>query len=67
MRVKIWGSRGSLPAPLEPENVEALIRNSIQDFLRRGFTRENEIESFCAQLPRHLLGGYGGNTPCIEI
>lgn len=67
MRVKIWGSRGSLPAPLEPDYVESLIRNSIQDFLRRGFTRESEIEAFCAQLPRHLLGGYGGNTPCIEI
>jgi phosphoribosyl 1,2-cyclic phosphodiesterase len=52
---------------MEPENVESLVRNSIQDFLRRGFTKESEIESFCAQLPRHLLGGYGGNTPCIEI
>jgi phosphoribosyl 1,2-cyclic phosphodiesterase len=56
-----------LPAPLEPENVEFLIRSSIREFLKMGFTQDSEIEPFCAQLPRHLLGGYGGNTPCIEV
>lgn len=67
MRVKIWGSRGSLPAPLEPEAVENLVRQTLKEFLAQGFSKESQIESFCAQLPRHLLGGFGGNTPCIDI
>src|SRR5262249_43074185 len=67
LRVKIWGSRGSLPAPLEPDSLESGIRSVIRDFLSRGFSKESEIDGFFKTLPRHLLGGYGGNTPCIEV
>src|SRR5687768_12302898 len=67
MLVKIWGARGSLPSPLAPAQVEARVREALQDFCARGLKSAGQIESFLAQLPRHRVAGYGGNTPCIEV
>lgn len=69
MEIKIWGGRGSLPSPITPGGYENRISSLLADFTK--WQRENEnssnFEVFLNQLPRHRLGGYGGNTACIEI
>ncbi len=67
MRVKIWGARGSLPAPQSPQSLEAQIRGVLGQFFDRGNTTKDQVEGFLAGLERHLFGGYGGNTPCVEV
>jgi phosphoribosyl 1,2-cyclic phosphodiesterase len=66
MKVKIWGARGSLPAPLSPSAVEQRIRDVLQLFAAQGGQRQI-LESFMASLPREQFGGFGGNTSCIEV
>lgn len=64
MRIKIWGARGSLPSPLTPQALEAQIRNAVVDF---STSSTKNVDEFLKNLPRHRFGGYGGNTPCIEV
>lgn len=67
MKVKIWGARGSLPAPLSPEQVEDHGRSLLKGFFEAGHRTSDEVASYLAGLPRSRFGGYGGNTPSIEV
>jgi phosphoribosyl 1,2-cyclic phosphodiesterase len=67
MQIKIWGARGSLPSPHTPAALESQIRTLFQEFFDKGHKKAADLPKFFEELPRHRLGGYGGNTPCIEI
>jgi phosphoribosyl 1,2-cyclic phosphodiesterase len=70
LKIKIWGARGSLPAPLSPTALQKDIRELFVDFVE---SREKnskiipDIDKFLAKTPRYKLGGYGGHTPCVEV
>ena len=67
MKIQLWGVRGSLPTPLLPNEIETLVREALREFLARGHKRSDEIDSFLKSLPHEKLGGYGGNTACIQV
>ena len=68
MRVKLWGVRGSLPAPLTPDRLRGRLEDVLTQFER---LRDSNIQltarAFVETLPPHLSGGYGGNTSCGEV
>lgn len=66
LTVRIWGARGSLPSPLTPQILEGRIRSLLTDFAQFSGT-SSRVEDFLKSLPRHRVGGYGGNTPCVEV
>ncbi len=68
MRVHFWGSRGSLPTPLD----EAAVRGKVRDALLAGrghdLATPEAIDAFIdRELPFSVRGAYGGNTACVEI
>lgn len=63
----LHGTRGSLPSPLTPAELQQRIKSVATDFLRTGGQTENDLERFLNELPTHRFGGYGGNTPCVEV
>lgn len=67
MQIKIWGARGSLPTPHSPPQIEDRVRDALENFFDTGHKNREEIEAFLRRLPIHQFGGYGGNTPCIEV
>ncbi len=67
MQIKIWGVRGSLPAPLAPSEIQSRVAEVMREFLSQGRKDVSEIESFLKTVPPEKLGGYGGNTPSIEV
>ncbi len=67
MRIKVWGARGSLPSPMSPAALEDHMRNMLHEFMERGYKKKSDVDKFLTDLPRHRFGGYGGNTPCIEV
>jgi len=67
LRVKVWGARGSLPAPMSPDELQDHIRNTLIDFTERGLTSAADVDRYLATLARQRYGGFGGNTPCIEV
>lgn len=43
------------------------MREIFDEFFDRGNVGRRDVSAFLANLPRHRFGGYGGNTPCIEV
>ncbi|SFS04613.1 MBL fold metallo-hydrolase [Sphingomonas jatrophae] len=67
MRVRFWGTRGSLPVgPRADSTADKLARALLAaDGLR--FADREEALAFVATLPFALGGSYGGATSCVEI
>lgn len=67
MHIKLWGTRGSLPTPTTPAGIEAKIRAILTGFFDAGYQYPSDIEPYLATLSMHQLGGYGGETMCVEV
>jgi phosphoribosyl 1,2-cyclic phosphodiesterase len=65
MKIKLWGVRGSLPAPLAPDVVYAKIENALNRYVKSA-TKTSPAE-FLRTLPKWETAGYGGHTACIEV
>ena len=68
VRACIWGSRGSLPAPLRSDDIAdkcvAALSSAVDaDITATGTTAGD----FIASLPFEMRGCYGTNTSCVEI
>src|SRR6516162_4735921 len=68
LRVRFWGTRGSLPAPLREDVVRGKIRDALLAARRRTLDTPEAIDTFIDHaLPFSVRGTYGGNTSCVEI
>ena len=68
MKIKIWGARGSIPAPLTPEAVRDKIFQAIMGLGREiDPTDPQAVRAYIASLDPLLSGTAGGNTPCVEV
>ncbi len=70
MKVKIWGTRGSIPSPLRPEQVEEKISQAIRAIWNQpdvDTTNMEDVLGHLQTLPPLVRGTAGGNTPCVEI
>lgn len=68
MKIKFWGTRGSIPSPLTAEDVQEKIFKAL--FLAKDseFNSEEDIREFVEnKLPFSVKGFYGTNTSCVEI
>jgi phosphoribosyl 1,2-cyclic phosphodiesterase len=52
---------------MSPERLENRIRSLMGGFFDAGFKNASDVDVYLAGLPAHRLGGFGGNTPCIEV
>jgi phosphoribosyl 1,2-cyclic phosphodiesterase len=67
MKVKFWGVRGSLPAPILPTEIENKI---VQALSSAGGVDLNDFEavnSYVRSLPYHQRTTTGGNTSCVQV
>lgn len=67
MRLKFWGVRGSIAAPLSNEAIEAKTKALLRLALKRNVKSDKQIQTFWKSLPLSLKGTYGGNTSCITV
>jgi phosphoribosyl 1,2-cyclic phosphodiesterase len=67
MHIRFWGVRGSLPAPLLPEQIKSKISAIIERLTPIDIESPVARERFLASLPPWLFGTIGGNTPCISV
>jgi len=67
MRVRFWGVRGSISAPLTSEMVSAKIEQAL--LLSQGvdLSGEGAVSEFVRNLPFEIRGTCGGNTPCVQV
>lgn len=68
MKVRFWGTRGSLPAPMDAAALQKKIAAVLCKTGGRHFENPAEAESWLrTELPFPLAHTFGGNTPCVEI
>ncbi len=66
--VRFWGTRGSLPTPLDHGGVRAKIRDALAIAQRCGLPDPDGLDDFIdRELPFATRGTFGGNTSCVEI
>ena len=68
MKIRFWGTRGSLPASVTAEIIRQKVQSALEIAQEKGFSSGSNIEAFIDnELPFWIKGTYGANTPCIEI
>ena len=68
MKVKLWGVRGSLPAPLLPEQQYQKNLSTLRQFVEAQSQNSSiDPEEFLKTLPPYMSKGFGGHTACIQV
>lgn len=67
MRITFWGVRGSLPSPHPPQTLTTRVRELFHEFFESGYSRKADVDRFLGEVPPQRVGGYGGNTLCVEL
>jgi phosphoribosyl 1,2-cyclic phosphodiesterase len=68
MRIRFWGTRGSLPVSLTAADIKQKIVESIIAAGGRTFKTRQDAQSFVErELPFSISHTYGGNSSCVEI
>jgi phosphoribosyl 1,2-cyclic phosphodiesterase len=67
MKLKIWGSRGSIPAPFTPLELEAKVEKYLRNFCHSSFYASQDIKAFIDHEQISKGKTFGGNTTCVEL
>ncbi|HBS05425.1 MAG TPA: MBL fold metallo-hydrolase [Leptospiraceae bacterium] len=67
MKVKLYGVRGSLPAPLRNAEYRVKLEEILKRSIASGLKSEEQIASFLDHLPGHLSHVVGGDTTCVRV
>jgi phosphoribosyl 1,2-cyclic phosphodiesterase len=67
MKVKFWGVRGSLPAPIPPIEIENKIVQALLGASGLNLDDPGVVENYVQSLPYHQRTTTGGNTSCVQV
>lgn len=67
MKIRFWGTRGSIPVSLTAPEVRAKIRAALQGAQGRRFEGAAELDAFIDTLGFDLSGTFGGHSSCVQL
>jgi phosphoribosyl 1,2-cyclic phosphodiesterase len=67
MRIRFWGTRGSLPIALTAAAVRRKLAAALRGASGRVFASDREIEDYVDSLGLDVAGTYGGHSSCVQI
>jgi phosphoribosyl 1,2-cyclic phosphodiesterase len=68
VKVRFWGTRGSLPAPIGAAGIRQKVRDALAHARGRHFEDLDAIDHFVDhELPFPVRGTFGGNSSCVQI
>ena len=67
MKVRFWGTRGSIPVSLTAPDVRAKILTALQGARGRGFDAPGEMEAYVDGLGFDVAGTFGGHSSCVQV
>src|SRR5512146_2840208 len=68
MRVRFWGTRGSIPVALTAADMRDRLAQALVQASGRSFASYEEAHAFASsELDFSLTHTFGGHTPCVEI
>jgi anti-anti-sigma factor len=67
VRIKFWGVRGSIPAPLSSEQLNEKLLQALSGAKDVNLSDLAEVQAYIASLPPSVRRVVGGNTTCVEV
>jgi phosphoribosyl 1,2-cyclic phosphodiesterase len=67
MKVKFWGVRGSLPAPIHPAEIENKIVRVLLGARGVDLNNNEALNNYVKSLPYYQRTTTGGNTSCVQV
>ena len=67
MRIRFWGVRGSIPAPLTSDEIKDKLISVLEGAKDVDLENRRAIKEYVCSLPPLVRGTVGGNTPCVSI
>jgi phosphoribosyl 1,2-cyclic phosphodiesterase len=67
MRVKFWGTRGSIPVAMTALDVRAKVRKALLGASSAGAVTPESIDAYLDSLNFDVVGTYGGHSSCVQI
>src|SRR5512140_68313 len=68
MRVRFWGTRGSIPVALTTSDIRDKLAQALVQASGRTFASYEEAHAYAsAELDVSLTQTFGGHTPCVEV
>lgn len=68
MRVRFWGTRGSLPIALTAADVRQKIVAALTEAIGRSLDTPEQVRAFVENLlPFSVAGTFGGHSPCVQL
>ncbi len=68
MRVRFWGTRGSIPVALTAADIRDRLAQALVSASGRSFASYEEAHAFAGtELDFSITHTFGGHTPCVEI
>ena len=67
MQIRLWGTRGSLPAPINNEEYTSRLQRILELSIKNQLNKLENIDHFLSHLPDELRYLCGGDTTCVSI
>lgn len=68
MKIRFWGTRGSLPATFDSVTIREKISHALMAARGKPLDTEAQIQQFIEEeLPFSIRGTYGSNTSCLQL
>jgi phosphoribosyl 1,2-cyclic phosphodiesterase len=67
MRIRFWGTRGSLPISVTAADVRRKVVAAVRGAAGRVFASDRELADYVDNLGIAVAGTFGGHTSCVEI
>ena len=67
MKIRFWGTRGSIPVSLTTQDIRHKLRATLQAANGRAFADRAEMDRFIATLGFDISGTFGGHSSCVQL
>ena len=68
MRVRFWGTRGSIPVAATPAAIKRKLIAALTQAIGRGLDPPEKVEAFVERELAFAVGGtFGGNSSCVQL
>lgn len=67
MKIRFWGTRGSIPVSLTTADIRAKMIEAVQGARDRRLDHRADIEAYIDGLGFDIAGTYGGHSSCVQI
>ena len=67
MRVRFWGTRGSLPVALTAADVRGKVVAALRGASGRALASDADVDTYVDGLAFDVAGTFGGHSSCVEI